>query len=88
MPDNPTSRVRSPDEIEQDFAELLTSRLPVAVASEKFERLWDETNTAAAKLVATGQGLPYISLLKRMHETFERHNAQLATRNMNGFRRH
>jgi hypothetical protein len=48
---------------------------------------WDEANRAAAQLVPTDPPRAYIALLKRMHETFESHNAGLAMRRMNGFRR-
>lgn len=58
-------------EIESDFDDLMASRLPGTVARDKFERLWDETNSAAAELVSTSGVTPYLSLLKRMHQAFE-----------------
>ena len=61
---------RSADEIEKDFLDLLMSGIPPDVAHDKFERLWDETNTLAASSMMTAQGLPYIALLKRMHTAF------------------
>ena len=63
--------IRNVESIEKDFAELLVSHLPGAVARDKLERLWDEVNTAAARLVLTRQVSPYLSLLKRMQEVFE-----------------
>ncbi|WP_246279148.1 hypothetical protein [Paraburkholderia ultramafica] len=65
------------EEIEKDFADLVASRLPVWIAREKFELLWDETNLVAARLVFTTEGESYISLLKRMHETFESRYAEV-----------
>ena len=61
---------RCADEIEKDFLDLLMSGIPPDVAHDKFERLWDETNTLAASSMMTAQGLPYIALLKRMHTAF------------------
>lgn len=63
--------IRSIDEIERDFVDLMAARMPATIAREKFERLWDETNTIAAQRVMSAQGDAYITLLKRMHETFE-----------------
>ncbi len=62
---------RSAQAIDRDFEDLIASRLPGTIARDKFERLWDETNAVAAEMVLTAQGQPYISLLKRMHQTFE-----------------
>ncbi|RKT26404.1 hypothetical protein B0G69_2149 [Paraburkholderia sp. RAU2J] len=62
---------RSPEAIDQDFADLMASKMPSAVARDKFERLWDEVNAIAVKTVHTAEGQRYISLLKRMHQTFE-----------------
>jgi hypothetical protein len=73
MPDITAKPARAAEAIEKDFADLMASRLPVTVAREKFERLWDEANTLAAQLVSTERGRPYLSLLRRMHETFEGH---------------
>ncbi|MBN3767480.1 hypothetical protein [Burkholderia sp. Ac-20365] len=61
---------RSADEIEKDFLDLMMSGIPPAIAHDKFERLWDETNALAASTMMTAQGLPYIALLKRMHSAF------------------
>jgi len=61
---------RSADEIEKDFLDLLMSGIPPDVAHDKFERLWDETNTLAASSMMTARALPYIALLKRMHTAF------------------
>jgi hypothetical protein len=71
MPETTAKPARTPEAIEKDFADLIASKLPVTLAREKFERLWDETNSVAARLVASEQGRPYLSLLRRMHETFE-----------------
>ncbi|SDH78839.1 hypothetical protein [Paraburkholderia phenazinium] len=73
MPETTAKPARMPEAIEKDFMDLMASRLPVTVAREKFERLWDEVNTSAAQLVGTERGSPYLALLKRMHETFENH---------------
>ena len=68
---NATARpARSADEIEKDFLDLLVSGIPPDVAHDKFERLWDETNTLAASSMMTARALPYIALLKRMHTAF------------------
>ena len=61
---------RCADEIEKDFLDLLMSGIPPDVAHDKFERLWDETNTLAASSMMTARALPYIALLKRMHTAF------------------
>lgn len=66
----PVRRPRSPEEIEQDFLDLLMSGIPADIAHDKFERLWDETNALAASQMMTSQGLPYIALLKRMLAEF------------------
>jgi hypothetical protein len=72
--DTPTnSRARPPrsaDEIERDFRDLMMSGIPSAIAHDKFERLWDETNALAASSMLTEQGRSYIALLKRMHAAF------------------
>jgi hypothetical protein len=69
---SPTSKpIRSVTEIERDFADLMAARLPATVAREKFERLWDETNSIAAERVPSALGEAYVLLLKHMHETFE-----------------
>ena len=73
MPETTPEPARAPEAIEKDFTDLMASRLPVTLAREKFERLWDETNGAAAQLVSTERGRPYLALLRRMHETFENH---------------
>ena len=65
------SSFRPVAEIEQDFADLLASHLPLAIARDKLERLWDETNIAAAQLMPTTQMAPYISLLNRMQDALE-----------------
>ncbi|WP_343657601.1 hypothetical protein [Paraburkholderia caribensis] len=46
------------------------SGIPPVVAHDKFEHLWDETNTLAASSMMSAQRLPYIALLKRMHTAF------------------
>jgi hypothetical protein len=62
---------RSPEAIDRDFADLMASKMPGALARVKFEMLWDEANAIAAQTVHTAEGQQYISLLKRMHQTFE-----------------
>lgn len=74
-------------EIELDFANLLVSRLPVAIARDKFERLWDEANAVAGQLVLTSQVTPYLALLQRMHDAFESRYAQRRMTNGNAVRR-
>ncbi|WP_454826978.1 hypothetical protein [Paraburkholderia xenovorans] len=71
MSEDAAKSVRSPEAIDQDFAELIASGLPGSVARDKFERLWDEANAIAAEIVLTPRGQQYLSLLKRMHQTFE-----------------
>lgn len=58
-------------DLEYDFAELLASRLPLVVAREKFDHLWDEVNEAAAVAVSSPQAGSYLGLLKRMQHTYE-----------------
>lgn len=74
---------RPPEEIERDLADLMASPLPVSIARDEFERLWDETNALAARLVPTAEGEPYISLLKRMHEAFSQHYGEAPARRTN-----
>jgi hypothetical protein len=81
MPETTPKPARTPEAIERDFVDLMASRLPVTLAREKFERLWDETNGVAARLVSTERGRPYLSLLRRMHETFENHYRGAPQRN-------
>jgi hypothetical protein len=66
----PARPPRPAEEIEKDFLDLLMSGIPADIAHDKFERLWDETNTLAASSMMTPQALPYIALLKRMHAEF------------------
>ncbi|WP_429304096.1 hypothetical protein [Paraburkholderia sp. GAS199] len=65
----------------------MAARLPHDAARDKFERLWDETNALAAKTVHTFDGQPYLSLLKRMHQTFESRYSNGAFMNGHGKRR-
>jgi hypothetical protein len=71
MSDKTPSFARSPEAIDKDFADLMAAQMPRAVARDKFETLWDEANAIAAQTVHTAEGQRYISLLKRMHQTFE-----------------
>lgn len=71
MSDKTPPHARSPEAIDQDFADLMASKMPGDAARDKFERLWDEANAIAAQTVSTAEGQRYISLLKRMHQTFE-----------------
>lgn len=71
MSDKTPRDARSPEAIDQDFADLMASKIPSEAARDKFERLWDEANAIAAQTVYTVEGQRYISLLKRMHQTFE-----------------
>ena len=57
-------------EIEKDFTDVRAYRLPALMVREKLEQLWDEANIAAGELVLTVQAAPYVSLLKRMQDTF------------------
>ena len=51
--------------------ELVSSGLPFAIASEKFERLWDEVNLAAASVISSPEVNRYIALLIRMQGVYE-----------------
>lgn len=62
---------RSLKAIEADFDGLVESQMPIALAREEFERLWDEVNLIAALLIATSSVTPYLALLQRMQEMFE-----------------
>ena len=64
---------RSVADMENDFVELVASRLPFAIASEKFERLWDEVNLAAASVISSPEVNGYIALLIRMQGVYELH---------------
>jgi hypothetical protein len=75
---------RSAADMENDLAELLASRLPTAIASEKFERLWDEVNLAAASVISCPEVNGYIALLVRMQGVYESHYK--AATHMNGLR--
>jgi hypothetical protein len=88
MPDIAAKPARPPEAIENDFTDLMASRLPITVAREKFERLWDEANSVAARLVSSEQGKPYLVLLRRMHEAFESHYRGVPQRNPAGGRLH
>ena len=66
------SSFRPITEIERDFASVLVSRLPAIVLREKLEYLWDEANIAAGELVLTAQAAPWLSLLRRMQDTFDK----------------
>lgn len=46
-------------------------KMPMALAREEFERLWDEVNSIAAVLIATSSVTPYLALLHRMQAMFE-----------------
>ncbi|KNH06894.1 hypothetical protein BRCH_01823 [Candidatus Burkholderia brachyanthoides] len=50
--------------IERDFVEAHTATLPPQPALDKFERLWDEVNDAAASLLPDESGMPYLALLR------------------------
>jgi hypothetical protein len=83
MPDKTSGAARSAEAIDKDFADLMASEMPGAVARDKFESLWDEINAIAAQTIDTAAGQQYLSLLKRMHQTFEsRYPAKGA---MNGY---
>ncbi len=71
-------------DMEKDFLELLASRLPLAIASEKFERLWDEVNSAAASVISYPEVNGYIALLKRMQGAYE--SQYRGSTHMNGLR--
>jgi hypothetical protein len=63
---------RTPPELRGDFKLISTERLPVATALEKFDRLRDETNTAAARLASTQDIGEYITLLQDMDAWYQR----------------
>lgn len=71
-------------DMEKDFVELLASRLPLAIASEKFERLWDEVNMAAASVISYPEVDGYIALLIRMQGVYE--SQYRGRTHMNGLR--
>jgi hypothetical protein len=62
---------RSVGELEDDFAELQASRLSLSIANEKFERLWDEVNSAAASVISRPELNGYIALLIRMQGVYD-----------------
>ena len=62
---------RSVGDMENDFVELVASRLPFAIATEKFERLWDEVNLAAGSVISSPEVNGYIALLIRMQGVYE-----------------
>jgi len=62
---------RSVGDLENDFVELVASWLPLAIASERFERLWDEVNLAAASVISCPEVNGYIALLIRMQGVYE-----------------
>ena len=66
------SSFRPITEIEKDFTDAQASLSPAMVVREKLELLWDEANIAAGELLLTAHAAPYLSLLKRMQETFEK----------------
>jgi len=68
-----TMGVRSLEDIERDFAELLASRLPSAIVHDQVERLWDEANEIAVRAIETPQVAPCLDLLKRMQAMLKRH---------------
>jgi len=73
---------RAVGDIENDFVELVASGLPFAIASEEFERLWDEVNLAAASVISSPEVNGYIALLIRMQGVYE----SQYSRSMNGSR--
>ena len=75
---------RSVEDIEDDFVQLVASRLPLLIASEMFERLWDEVNSAAASVISCPEVNAYIALLIRMQGVYESHYR--ANTHMNGLR--
>ncbi len=59
--------------IERDFVEVRTATLPPQPALDnKFERLWDELNGAAAHLLPDESGMPYLALLRLLQDEFDR----------------
>lgn len=71
MSDKAPPHARSPEAIDKDFDDLMASKVPTDAMRDKFEKLWDEANAIAAQTVHTVEGQRYLSLLKRMHQTFE-----------------
>jgi hypothetical protein len=71
MPSHRVTGVRSLEVVEGDFYDLVESRVPVVLACEIFERLWDEVNSIVAQDVSATSVTPYILLLKRMQELFD-----------------
>jgi hypothetical protein len=86
MPLDDDGPVRSVREIENDFAEVLASPLPAAIALDKLERLWNDANLGAGLLLPEEPGLPYLALLKRLQETFDRYRSSAAPIRLNGHR--
>lgn len=87
MSENTAKPARSPEAINRDFADLMAAQLPGVPARDKFERLWDEANSIAAQTILTPQGQEYLSLLKRMHQTFESRYPNHGSVNGSGGRR-
>jgi hypothetical protein len=69
-------------DMENDFVDLVASRLPLAIASEKFERLWDEVNSAATSLMSCPEVNRYVALLIRMQGVYE--SQYIGSTHMNG----
>jgi hypothetical protein len=71
---------RPAEAIERDFLDVRAATLPFQVSADKFERLWDEINDAAASLLPDEDGMPYLALLRQLQDEFDRlkRNAYLA----------
>lgn len=63
---SPFVNYRNSREIRVDFTLVSAEKIPVATALGKFERLWDETNTAASRLASSEDIADYIALLQDM----------------------
>ena len=66
-----TLPIRTVEEIEKDFSDLMSSHIPATVIRDGFEQLWDEANSIAAAMMLSEASRPYIALLTRMQRVFE-----------------
>ncbi|MEM5318306.1 hypothetical protein [Paraburkholderia sp. JHI869] len=50
---------RSAGDMENYFLELVASRLPLSIAREKLEHLWDAVNSAVSSVISSLEGYGY-----------------------------
>jgi hypothetical protein len=66
-----TLPIRTVEEIEKDFSDLMSSHIAATLIHDGLEQLWDEANSIAAAMMLTEVSHPYIALLARMQRAFE-----------------